>query len=280
MRCALQVVDHPLEFYLERYDGFLLDAYGVLVDSARLLPGAAAFLRDLDASSKFAVVTNDSSRLPETISSRWAERGLKVDPERILTSGLVMQAHLADRYAGRRAAVLGTQDAREYVRRAGLSLVDATEPFDVFVLADEMGFDFLEGCNVAVTGLLREVRSGRVPAMVLPNPDVLYPAGEGAFGFAAGGVAAMFERALGTFLGDEAPGFEALGKPGAAILEAGRHVLGASKPLMVGDQLGTDILAANRAGFDSAILLSDLPPAPGVEASPTYAWRTLPTISR
>lgn len=273
-------VDHALDYYLERYDGFLLDAYGVLVDGQGVLPGASDFLTDLGQHSRYAIVTNDSSRQPETIANRWVERGLTVPVEQIVTSGMVLQQALTEAWSGARAVVLGTPDAVAYVRAAGLEVVPPSTSFEVFVLADEMGFDFLEGCNQALSGLIRRLRAGDPVAMYLPNPDLVYPNGPAAFGFAAGGVAAMFERALTTFFGEDAPKFERLGKPGSAIFRQGASRLGVQAPLVVGDQLSTDIAGAHQAGYDSALVLSDLPPARDVQARPTYAWQQLPVIRR
>ena len=58
---------------LERYDGLLIDAYGVLVDGRGLLPSAAALLAELGRrGTPFAIVTNDASRSPATYVARLA----------------------------------------------------------------------------------------------------------------------------------------------------------------------------------------------------------------
>jgi len=65
-----------------RYDGFLLDAYGVLVDGERALPGAAALLDDFERDGcPWLVVTNAASRLPETLSQGFAAVGLAIPPD-------------------------------------------------------------------------------------------------------------------------------------------------------------------------------------------------------
>ncbi len=265
------------EEMLAVYDGFLIDAYGVLVDGAGLRPGADDFLRWLAKSHPFAIVTNDSSRLPLTISEQWAKVGLVVDHTQVVTSGVVLEEHLRKHHAGARAHVLGTPDAFEYVRRAGVQIVSWEDDFDVFVLADEMGFDFLPACNRALSGLIRQVRIGRTIEMLLPNPDVIYPADARSFGFAAGGVAAMFERALGDLFADQSPTFVRLGKPHPSIFWEGARRIGASRPLVIGDQLTTDIAGAHAAGFESALVLSGVPPAASTTVVPTWRWDDLPT---
>ena len=59
----------PIEMreLLSRYDGVLLDVYGVLLDAQGPLPGAAELLGELQRTGRqYAIVTNDASRSPET----------------------------------------------------------------------------------------------------------------------------------------------------------------------------------------------------------------------
>ncbi len=265
------------EEILTSYDGFLIDAYGVLVDGSGLRPGAHDFLARLSKTHPFAIVTNDSSRLPATISSQWAQRGLMVDAAQVVTSGIVLQDYLAKNHQGSRALVLGTPDAHEYVKQAGLEIVPHDVEFDVFVLADEMGFDFLPTCNRALTGLIRQLRAGKTAEMLLPNPDIIYPADAHSFGFAAGGVAGMFEKALSDLFGAACPKFVPLGKPQPFMFWEGARRIGAARPLVIGDQLTTDIAGAIAAGFDSALVLSGVPPAASSNVQPTMRWDDLPT---
>ena len=265
-----------LDDYFERYDAFLLDAYGVLVDGSGILPGAARFLAEVQSNRPFCIVTNDASRLPSTIVTKWQEFGLSVEENHIVTSGVVLQSYLSRHHQGKSAVVLGTPDARTYVERAGCALVDPSEPFDIFVLADELGFDFLPTCNAALSGLIKQLRTGHLVHVLLPNPDVIYPAGPGRFGFAAAGVAAMFETALRQLFGAEAPEFLRLGKPHAAIFEEAARRVGATAPVVVGDQLTTDIAGAHAAGFDSVLYHSGVPPARSTTIAPTCLWSEFP----
>jgi ribonucleotide monophosphatase NagD (HAD superfamily) len=102
-----------------RYDGLLLDAYGVLLDGERALPGAAASLDDLERDGcAWLVVTNAASRLPETPSQEFATVGLAIPPERILTSGeLLSDPGAAGDLRGVRALVLGPAGSRCYAEQ-------------------------------------------------------------------------------------------------------------------------------------------------------------------
>ena len=84
---------------LERYDGLLLDAYGVLVDGSGALPGAAQLLTELERrGTPYAIVTNDASRSQTTYVQRFAGIGLHVrDDQRIVTSGSLLPRYFRDR---------------------------------------------------------------------------------------------------------------------------------------------------------------------------------------
>ena len=243
---------------LPRYAGFLLDAYGVLVDARGALPAGQALVRALERSQKpFWVVTNDSSRLETTCAARFASHGLAIPAERIVTSGGLLTRFFAERkLQGKRCGVLGTPDSHAYVERAGgvLSAWDAPQPLDVLVVADDSGYPFMESINAALSAVTRSLDAGLPVTLVLPNPDCLYPAGEGRVGATSGAVAAMFEASLLQRYPTLAPTFHRLGKPYGGLFEEAIRRAGTAALCMVGDQLATDILGATRAGLDSALV--------------------------
>lgn len=242
---------------VERYDLFLFDAYGVLVHGSGIMPGAREAIGRLDAAGKpYFVVTNDASKLPATSAARYARLGLHLDPARIVTSGMLLEPYFADHgLRGARCAVLGPADGIAYVELAGGHVVPATADFDVLAVCDESGFPFLATADAALTSLIRMIDAGRTPRLVLPNPDILYPEGTDAFGFAAGSVALMFEAALARRYPDrEDLGFVPLGKPQPHLYRHALALGGEANAVMIGDQLETDIAGANAAGIDSALL--------------------------
>jgi ribonucleotide monophosphatase NagD (HAD superfamily) len=122
------------------------------------------------------------------------------------------------------------------------------------VVCDDGGFAFLPGMNAALTACVRALDGGRPLALIVANPDLVYPKGGGALGFTAGTMARMIEAALARRYPD-APQFVALGKPAPALFALGRSRLGdAARVVMVGDQLETDIAGARAAGLDAALV--------------------------
>jgi HAD superfamily hydrolase (TIGR01459 family) len=276
MSPAIPTVDTPT--LLQRYDGLLLDAFGVLVDKQGPLPGARELIDTLNGERKpYFILTNSASRLPETMEGHYREQGLAIDTDHIISSGMLLEAHYGEHgLAGARTLVLGPDNAREYARRAGAEVVDMAgtdeAEAEVVVIADQAGFDLLEGMNRALSLILRQIDAGRPPHLVLCNPDIIYPVAEGQYGFTAGGLAAMLEAILAERYPGEAFGFRRLGKPHAPIFAEGVGRLGSRNVVMVGDQLATDIKGANDFGIDSALIGTGLGRAATAGNGPRPTW--------
>jgi len=275
------IPDIRMSRILERYRVLLLDAYGVLVHSAGPLPGAAALLERLARGRPSAfVLTNDASRLPETIVRRFARFGLPVRPEQVITSGALLPAYFArSGLVGARCAVLGTEDSRQYVLQAGGQIVPADQPFDALVVCDDDGFPFLETVNAALTTLVRLFDAGRAPHLLLPNPDLIFPMGNGGFGITSGSIALMLEGALQLRYPGGEPRFVRLGKPYPAMFEEAERRAGTKDMVMIGDQVETDVRGARAYGLDSVLVttgvatgaIADLPE----DLRPTYLMHSL-----
>ncbi|MFN0246953.1 MAG: HAD-IIA family hydrolase, partial [Kofleriaceae bacterium] len=243
---------------LATYDGVLLDAYGVLVDARGPLPGAAALIAELNRRGvPYAIVTNDASRSVGTYVERFARFGLAITGERIVTSGSLLPAYFRDhRLAGARTCVLGTDDSIAFVVEGGGIPVEVAPGMDIDAVAicDDAGTPFLEGIELTFSAIVRAVEAGRRPALVVPNPDLVYPKGEGEFGFTAGAMALLVETALARRFPDAGLVFDRLGKPAPHLFREGARRLGVERIVMIGDQLETDIAGAVGAGIDAAHL--------------------------
>ncbi len=269
-----------VETLFDRYDGFLIDAYGVLVTSESAMPGAEAFLRRLQREERpHAVLTNDASRLPETAAAKYQSLGLPISADRILTSGSVLERAFERRgLQGAATCVLGGDDSKRYAERAGAELVAAGEPFDVLVVADEAGFEFRPTLNRVVTHLLQRCRLDDPPELLLPNPDFVYQRNSrGDVGITSGSIVAMIEGILDDQLGD-APKFDRLGKPHPAMYRAALETMDVDNPVMLGDQLQTDIAGARRVGIDAVLVgtgLTAIDDLRDVEHPPTWLMKSL-----
>ncbi len=257
------------------YELFLLDAYGVLVNSAGALPFAEEFIRSLDASrTPYYIVTNDVSRLPETAAAFYQSLGLKIPVERVLTAGLAIAPALQAITVGQptsgllRCAVLGTNDTHEYVRRAGAQIIPISDQaeFDALVIGDDSGFDTLPTLNQLLSSLNRMIELKKPFKLLLANPDLLYPRGETRFGFTSGTLARILEIGLEQLRPELDLKFEVLGKPNSTLFkmgiaraetELGRKVE-LNRTVMFGDQLHTDVRGAHDAGIHAALLMTGI----------------------
>ncbi|MBW2524502.1 MAG: HAD hydrolase-like protein [Deltaproteobacteria bacterium] len=274
---------------IERYQVLLIDAYGVLITHDGVLPGAGELIAHLSSANKpFFIVTNDASRSVERSAERYRGLGLSIAAEQIITSGLLLRRHFADHgLIGARCVVLGPDDSLEYVRSAGGEIVDldSTEDAEAVIICDERGFDVMPSLDRVLSMLFRRADDGQSTALIVPNPDLIYPADTGRFGFTAGALAVMFEEALAQRYPDRDDlRFVRLGKPHRAIFEEARRRAGTDDLVMIGDQLATDILGAARYGIDSALVTTGLTrvgadglPAAGypADAQATYLLRSL-----
>jgi HAD superfamily hydrolase (TIGR01450 family) len=245
---------------LDRYDGVLLDVYGVLLDGSGALPGAHELIGELDQRKiPYAIVTNDASRSIDTYVQRFARFGLAIAGDRLVTSGSLLPGYFAAKsLAGARVCVLGTDDSAGFVRAGGGKIVALEEGLELDALAvcDDAGFEFLPGVEWAFSAVVRAIEAGRRPALVLPNPDLVYPKRAGELGFTAGAIALVIEAALARRFPHERFAFDRLGKPEPHLFAQASKLLGIppDRLVMIGDQLETDVAGARAAGCDAALL--------------------------
>ncbi|MFJ9707628.1 HAD-IIA family hydrolase [Streptomyces sp. NPDC101234] len=220
--------------------GVLIDIDGVLTVSWRPLPGAVAALRAVrEAGFGSALVTNTTSRTRASIADTLVAAGFPVTAEDILTAPAATAAHLA----GARCALLNSGDVREDL--AGVTLVaadDDTVVPDVVLLGGagpEFGYEALNRAFGQVQ------RGARLVAM----HRNLYWRTDAGLQLDAGAFLTGLEAAAGV----EA---EVTGKPSAAFFEAalGRLGVDAGEALMIGDDVESDVLAAQRLGITGVLV--------------------------
>jgi len=253
-----------LDALLARYDGFLVDAYGVLLDRSGALPGAAALLARLDALGKpWLVMTNAASRAPAMLAAEFATVGLPIPPERILTAGALLQAHLARAgLVGAPCLVLGPPEAQDEVARAGGYVLSpqAADDAVALIVADQKGVCWPDDVDTALSLALRRYDAGEPLPLILCNPDLIYPLAPGRFGLTAGSIATLIEAVLHARYPERRPEFARLGKPHAPMFDAACRQLNVARPVMLGDQLDTDIRGALDYGLDAVLVGTGLAP--------------------
>ncbi len=263
-----------------RYEGFLFDAYGVLMDGSGLIVAAAAAWHELRKQGKSCwILTNGSARtLPEAVKA-YQTLGLDVCLDEVISSGSLLFRFFQERgLQGAPTCVLGTESSRTLVREAGGVPINVlqNQDFEVLVLANQSEYPLLETLDAVLTQVCRRIEQFLPCCLILTNPDLIYPKSGQNFGFTAGALAIMIEAGLKLRLGLDAPEFERLGKPFTPIFAEAERRAGHKNLLMIGDQLETDILGAQRYGIDSVLVgtgLTRLNRMPAAAPEATYLLR-------
>lgn len=241
---------------IECYEVILFDSFGVLASSHAVLPGAVELIAELNRTGKtYFVLTNDASALPQSRSRNYARLNLDIAPERIITSGSLLRGYFAEEgLQGLRCVTLGPADSMRYVEDAGGEVVPVGAAFDAVLIGDQSGFPFLETMDRVMSELFTKLDRGDSVRLILPNPDLIYPDGDG-FGFASGSLALLIETALTLrYPGRDDLRFVRLGKPHGAIFAEALRRSGTRNMVMIGDQLETDIKGANDFRLDSVLV--------------------------
>ena len=248
---------------IECYDALFLDSFGVLVDGIDALPGAIELVERLNAGDEnYFVVTNDASESIDSRVETFRTQGFEIPAERIVNSGSLLTGYYSQH--GLRDSptlVLGTPDAVEYVIAAGGRPVEfdgATEP-DIVIVGHSGPYDWKSTLEHLIGLLSRRYLQQNPVRLVLPNPDFLYPDGPDVFRYGAAAFVDLLDQGLHRLHGpDEALTATRLGKPYAPIFEEAVRRAGSDNVVMIGDQLETDILGANRAGIASAVVTTGI----------------------
>ncbi len=247
---------HPgLSLLAERYDGFIVDLWGVIHDGVRAFPQAVACLERLRDRDKRVLILSNAPRRAQAVAARNAELGIPIDLcDGVMSSGEAAWQQLAGRAdpwhraLGRRCYHLGPE--RDGGMREGLDydFVGDLAAAD-FVLAT--GALAAEDTLASYDSFLAEALGRRLP-MVCANPDLEVIRGERRE-ICAGAIALGYEE-----MGGEV---RYHGKPHRAIYEACFDMLGVpdrGRIAAIGDSLRTDIAGANRAGIDGLFITGGL----------------------
>ena len=240
----------------DRYDGFILDLWGVIHDGVRPYEGAGDCLRQLRDAGKRCVLLSNAPRRSHAAEKMLARMGLAPDLySGILTSGEAAHLALQQRddpwfaALGRRVWHLGPERDRNVM--VGLDLERVESPAEAEFVLNTGPDDHAGPRGLAeFEDDLAECARRSLP-MICANPDLEVIRG-GVRVICAGTLALRYEQLGGAV--------RWLGKPDPAIYRPVLEMLGTApaRTLAVGDSLRTDIAGAAAAGLDSCWVLGGI----------------------
>jgi glycerol 3-phosphatase-2 len=229
---------------IRSHDAVLSDLDGVVYAGPRPVPGAVEAYGKLEAAGvTLAYVTNNASRSEEEIAGHISSLGVPATGSHVFGSALAGAELLAGKVpAGARVLVTGSAALVSHVRGQGLEPVESAADHPAAVI---QGFDpgigwkdLAEAAYAVAAGAL----------WVATNTDMSIPQ---ARGIAPGNGTLVAAVAAAT---GKSP--LVAGKPHPPLFLSAAAHLGSQRPLVVGDRLDTDILGGNRAGMDTALVLT------------------------
>lgn len=239
--------------------GLLLDLDGVLILAGRPIPGAVDALTELERRGvPYRIVTNTSLWSRAALARYGESVGMRVSPDRIWSALSVSAAYTRRRFEHQPLYVLASEDARsEFVGQWLLSNAEAAAR-GAHAAAVVVGDSPEEATYGNLNAAFRLLRGGA--ELIGMHKNRWWITGDGptldSGAFVAGLEFASGRKAV------------ILGKPAAAFFrQAARelHAALAATPTgrvarhdlaMVGDDLWTDVLAAQRAGLRGVFVLS------------------------
>ena len=234
-----------------RYDGFILDLWGVIHDGVAPMPGAVDCLRALIAGGKRIALLSNAPRRAEDVIRRIAQIGVPAGTyHHVMSSGEEAWQYLRRRddpfYAalGRRCLHICSDRDLEIRDGLGLDYVDTAEAAQFILNTGPAGWD---DTIEDYAPLLRRALACGLP-MVCANPDLVVMHGA-RMALCAGALAQWYETEGGRVRWH--------GKPYRSVYDSCLALLGIddrSRILAIGDSLRTDIAGAAGAGLDSLLI--------------------------
>lgn len=239
----------------DRFDGFIVDQWGVLHDGSKPYPGALECLRRLRDGGRRVVVLSNSGKLSEENVRRMAAAGFPPDSyDRFISAGedarqaLISRTDPAYRELGPRCLALRRADDGALLTGLGLVFVTQVEAADFLFL---VGVPESHGLVETYAKLLEQAAVRRLP-MICANPDLsrVTPSGLAE----APGILARYYEEIGGLVHYH-------GKPHLPIYRSSLEEFPGvphDRILMIGDSVEHDIVGAGRAGLPSALVVSGI----------------------
>lgn len=217
------------------YDAFLFDLDGTVWEGGRAIEGAVDSVNALDKSVVY--ITNNASRHPSVVADMLTQMGIPTKTGQVLTAAQAAVWLASEELKqGDGVYVLGADSFKDLVADAGFTVVDSADANPKAVLHGhnpDTGWAQLSEAALAIHRGARYIAS---------NLDTTLPAERGLM-VGNGSMVAAVTSATGVVP-------VSAGKPEPAMFYQAAQMVGASRPLAVGDRLNTDIAGGVAADMD------------------------------
>jgi len=234
-----------------RYQGFIIDQWGVLHDGGDPYPDAIDCLTSLRALDVKIVLLSNSGKRAAHNQQRLQEIGYNSELfDAIVTSGEASWQTLHDRSDpaiaafGRRCYLWSRGGDHAHVEGLDIEVVENAEDADFIYLAGVPDYAKLESYLPVL-----EIGAKRSLPLICANPDIIAIYPNGGRGMAPGGVAKRYEEMGGKAI--------YVGKPHRPVYDLCLKKLGDMPRdgiLGIGDSLEHDIAGGNGIGIDTVLL--------------------------
>jgi 4-nitrophenyl phosphatase len=257
----------PLPAWLADARGFVLDMDGVLYRGNTPIAGVPEFLASLRAAGiACTMATNNATMTATQYVTKLAGMGITVDESVIVTSSKATRTYLQATYPrGTTIYVVGMTALQEAIFGDGYFTPAEREAQVVVSGADfELTYNQLKIACLAI-------RAGA--DYVATNADVTFPSEEGLVPGSGAIVAALSASTSVDPL--------VVGKPSPVMIEACLELMGVdtSAAVMLGDRLDTDILAGQRAGARTVMVLTGVSTVAEAQATGIVPDVIVPTLA-
>ena len=232
---------------ISSYDLAMLDLDGVVYRGEREVPHAVATIADLHGRNvPLAFLTNNASRTAAEVAEQIRGFGLDVEEADVVTAGeAIARIVAASVPRGSTVLVVGGPGLTIPLARSGLRCVASADENPVAVVQGfhpDVGWRNLAEASYAIQAGV---------SWFVSNVDQTFPSARGT----APGNGALVETVR------RATGVEPVasaGKPERGLFDEARRRTGATRPLMVGDRVDTDIVGALNCGIDALHVLTGI----------------------
>lgn len=233
---------------VDRFDVFLLDAFGVLNVGESAIPGAVGRIRDLQRAGKTVMVVSNAAGYPKRLLlEKYARLGFDFAPQDVLTSRETLLAALTKRKPARFGLMASQVFGLEELDH--LDTVFLEEDADAYDAVDEFLLIGAAEWTEQRQALLETALRAKPRPVLVGNPDIVAPR-ENGLSVEPGYFAHRLADATGIV-----PEF--FGKPFSNIFDMALARLpkgvDLNRVVMVGDTLQTDILGGCSAGVKTAL---------------------------